>query len=89
MQLIAPTPNANADVIAALQLAGQSMTVETSLGNALTAPGRYTLYLSAPDARLPADPRYALLFENAGVPDAVTGWNELATPQFGQQVRPP
>ncbi len=64
--------------------AGQSMTVETSLGNALTAPGRYTLYLSAPDARLPADPRYALLFENAGVPDAATGWNELATLQFGQ-----
>jgi len=64
--------------------AGQSMTVETSLGNVLTQPGRYALYLSAPDAKIPGDPRYALMLENPGVPDPATGLNALVTLQYGQ-----
>lgn len=63
--------------------AGQSVTVEAGLGTALAQPGHYTLYLSAPDTRLPNDPRYALLFENVGVPDPATGLNALMTLQVG------
>ncbi len=56
-------------------------TFEISLGQALALPGNYTLSLFAPDPKLPGDVRYALLFENTGVPIAASGLNTLMSVQ--------
>lgn len=71
-----------ADLTGATPLA--PWTVEISLGNALAEPGDYALYLFAPDPKLPGDARYALRFENVGVPVLESGWNALMTLQVRQ-----